>query len=67
MANTKDNITPTAAGFYGPYGGAYVPEILYKCVHDLQDAYLPIIQSEEFQREYEALDDGQIEIGRAHV
>ena len=29
-------------GFYGEFGGAYVPEILYKCVHDLQDAYLPI-------------------------
>ena len=30
-------------GFYGEFGGAYVPEILYKCVHDLQEAYLPII------------------------
>ena len=32
-------------GFYGEFGGAYVPEILYKCVHDLQEAYLPIIES----------------------
>lgn len=32
-----------------------MPEILYKCVHDLQDAYLPIIRSEEFQREYASL------------
>ena len=31
-------------GFYGEFGGAYVPEILYKCVKDLQDAYLPIIK-----------------------
>ncbi len=50
-----DNINPTKEGFYGPYGGAYVPEILYKCVHDLQEAYLPIIQSEEFKKEYHAL------------
>lgn len=42
-------------GFFGKYGGAYVPEILYKCVHDLQDAYLPIIESEDFQHEYHSL------------
>jgi len=32
-----------------------VPEILYKCVADLQQAYLPIIESEDFQREYRGL------------
>ena len=32
-----------------------MPEILYKCVHDLQDAYLPIIESEEFKNEYREL------------
>ncbi|MBQ7442851.1 MAG: tryptophan synthase subunit beta [Bacteroidaceae bacterium] len=42
-------------GFYGEFGGAYVPEILYKCVHDLQEAYLPIIESDEFRREYHSL------------
>ena len=35
-------------GFYGEFGGAYVPEILYKCVPDLQEASLPIIESEAF-------------------
>ena len=54
-AAVTQTITPTPTGFYGPFGGAYVPEILYKCVHDLQDAYLPIIRSEEFQREYASL------------
>ena len=43
---------PDKQGFYGQFGGAYVPEILYKCVHDLQDAYIPIIVSKEFQDEY---------------
>lgn len=52
---TKDNISPTKDGFYGQFGGAYVPEILYKCVHDLQEAYLPIIESEEFKSEYAEL------------
>ena len=42
-------------GFYGNYGGAYVPEILYKTVEDLKKAYLPIIESEEFKKEYHAL------------
>ena len=32
-----------------------MPEILYKCVHDLQEAYLPIIEIAEFKAEYHAL------------
>ena len=42
-------------GYYGEFGGAYVPEILYKCVHELQEAYLPIIESVEFKDEYYTL------------
>ena len=42
-------------GFYGEFGGSYVPEILYKCVDDLKKAYLPIIESEEFKSEYHSL------------
>jgi tryptophan synthase beta chain len=42
-------------GYYGEFGGAYVPEILHQCVSDLQEAYLPILESEEFQREFRAL------------
>ena len=51
----KKELDPSVEGFYGHFGGAYVPEILYKCVHDLQDAYLPIIQTAAFKQEYEAL------------
>ena len=42
-------------GFYGTYGGAYIPEILYKTVEDLKKAYLPILESEEFKQEFHAL------------
>lgn len=42
-------------GFFGRFGGSYVPEILYKCVHDLQDAYLPILDSDDFKKEYHQL------------
>ncbi len=42
-------------GYYGRFGGAYVPEILHKCVTDLQDSYRSIIDSEEFRKEYHEL------------
>ena len=42
-------------GFFGRFGGSYVPEILYKCVHDLQDAYQPILDSDDFKKEYHQL------------
>ncbi len=42
-------------GYYGNYGGAYVPEILYKTVETLRESYLPVIESAEFQKEYRQL------------
>lgn len=42
-------------GYYGEFGGAYVPEILFKTVENLREAYLPIIESEEFQKEFHRL------------
>lgn len=42
-------------GYYGIYGGAYIPEILYKAVKELESAYLPILESEEFKKEYHEL------------
>ena len=42
-------------GYYGEYGGAYIPEILYKTVENLKEAYLPIIESDDFKAQYHAL------------
>jgi len=42
-------------GYYGEFGGAYVPEILYKCVEELRNNYLDILQSEDFKKEFNAL------------
>ncbi len=42
-------------GYYGEFGGAFVPEILHKCVCDLQHSYLDIIESESFQKEFHQL------------
>lgn len=46
---------PDKDGFYGNYGGAYVPEILHRTVENLREAYLPIIESEAFRREFHTL------------
>ena len=42
-------------GFYGKYGGAYIPEILHRCVTELQNAYSVIMESESFKHEFRQL------------
>ncbi|MDD7250451.1 MAG: tryptophan synthase subunit beta [Prevotellaceae bacterium] len=42
-------------GYYGEFGGAYVPEVLYKCTQELRKAYVGIIESPDFQAEYRSL------------
>ncbi len=42
-------------GFYGEFGGAYIPEILHRCVTELQDSYLEILESETFKKNFEQL------------
>ena len=42
-------------GYYGPFGGAFIPEILHKCVEELRENYLPILESESFQKEFNLL------------
>jgi tryptophan synthase beta chain len=44
-----------AHGYYGPFGGAYVPEMLYPNVEELRDNYLRITQDPDFQREFQQL------------
>ncbi|HEX8399609.1 MAG TPA: tryptophan synthase subunit beta [Pyrinomonadaceae bacterium] len=42
-------------GFYGEFGGAFVPEMLQPNIYELQTRYLEIIESEEFQRDFQKL------------
>ncbi|MFA7141554.1 MAG: tryptophan synthase subunit beta, partial [Proteiniphilum sp.] len=42
-------------GYYGEFGGAYIPEILHKCVTDLRESYLRIMESERFRADFDAL------------
>jgi tryptophan synthase beta chain len=42
-------------GYYGKFGGAYIPEMLYPNVEELRDNYLNIIQSDDFRKEFDHL------------
>ena len=44
-----------ANGYYGDFGGAFVPEILHRCVQELQSMYLNVLQSPSFREEYSQL------------
>ena len=42
-------------GFYGEFGGAYIPEILYNNVEKLKESYLKILNDSSFQKEFNQL------------
>lgn len=42
-------------GYYGEFGGSYVPEMLYPNMEELQQNYLKIIYEDSFQREFHHL------------
>lgn len=42
-------------GYYGNFGGAYIPEMLYPNVEELRMNYFKIISSKKFQREFREL------------
>ena len=42
-------------GYYGEFGGAFVPEMLHPNVEELQRRYLEISQSDEFERQFRKL------------
>lgn len=46
---------PTKEGFYGDFGGAFVPEMLHANVEELRTNYLGILNSEEFSSELAGL------------
>ena len=42
-------------GYYGTFGGAYIPEILHRCVEELCRAYLQVLDSADFRQEFDTL------------
>lgn len=51
----KSKFQPDDNGYYGQFGGAFIPELLYPNVKEIDENYIQIIESEEFQTEYKAL------------
>jgi len=43
------------SGYYGLFGGAFIPEMLYPNVEELKTNYLTIIESESFKKEFNKL------------
>lgn len=46
---------PDIHGYYGGFGGAFIPEMLYPNVEELQQKYVQIIEDPEFKKEFEDL------------
>lgn len=47
--------SPNEQGYYGEFGGAYIPEMLHKNVEELQNNYLSIMAETQFQKEFQQL------------
>jgi tryptophan synthase beta chain len=42
-------------GYYGDFGGAYIPEMLYPNVEELRQEYIKILMTPEFKAEFDEL------------
>lgn len=47
--------SPNTQGYYGKFGGAYIPEMLHRNVEELRSKYLDIIYEAGFQKEFREL------------
>ena len=50
-----NSIKPDVNGYYGEFGGAFVPEMLYPNLNEFKENYESIIQSKSFQEEFNLL------------
>src|SRR5688572_1282779 len=53
--NIESYTSPNEQGYYGKFGGAYIPEMLHRNVEELRSRYLDIIYEPGFQKEYQQL------------
>lgn len=53
--NITTYTTPDENGFYGEFGGTFIPPALEPNIQELKDNYLEIINSEDFQKEFQDL------------
>lgn len=50
-----NTFNPTSDGYYGEFGGAFIPEMLHANVAELQAKYLDILEDSSFQQEMQSL------------
>jgi tryptophan synthase beta chain len=55
MERINNYTEPDAQGYYGSFGGAYIPEMLHRNVEELRTQYLAITNDVAFQEEFRAL------------
>ena len=55
MSETQSYQQPTQQGYYGEFGGAFIPEMLYGNVEELTLRYRQIIDEPAFRNEFEEL------------
>ncbi len=55
MTTTTTYQQPDAQGYYGKFGGAFIPEMLHRNVEELRSKYLEIIYDAAFQKEFRSL------------
>jgi tryptophan synthase beta chain len=51
----KNMANPNEYGYYGEFGGAYIPEMLYPNVEELKENYLKIMGTKKFKAAYDKL------------
>ena len=42
-------------GYYGEFGGAFIPELLYPNIKELEEKYIDIIQDDDFQNDFKSI------------
>ena len=52
---SQENYKVNSSGYYGKYGGSFVPEMLLPNILELQENYLEIISKSSFKKEYDYL------------
>ncbi len=50
-----ENFAVDINGYYGEFGGAYIPEILFDNVENLKNTYLEVLNDPSFRKEYDSL------------
>ncbi|MCV9385435.1 tryptophan synthase subunit beta [Reichenbachiella ulvae] len=51
----KTSLRPDERGYYGSFGGAFIPEMMQANVAELQEKFEQIVATEEFKKEFDTL------------